>query len=102
MSFGTTPTSTTSLGTNQFPVSAVAVPNESGGNLTALEGGPESTDTNGNKTAPASMYIKDGNDVTQGTSTDANTANTIMGRLTKIRDLLNATLTVGGTITEAN
>lgn len=37
-----------------------------------------------------------------GTPTDANTVNSLMGRLTKIRDLLNATLTVQGTITEAN
>jgi len=56
MAFGTTPTSTTSLGTNQFPVSAVAVPGETGGNLTALEGGPESTDGNGNKMAPARVF----------------------------------------------
>lgn len=50
----------------------------------------------------------DGADVTQGTSTDANTVASVMGRLTKIRDLLNATLTVAGavttsgTVTEAN
>jgi hypothetical protein len=37
-----------------------------------------------------------------GTPTDANTVNSLMGRLTKIRDLLNTTLTVQGTITEAN
>lgn len=104
MAFGTTPLSTTTLGTDQFPVSAVAVPGETGGNLTALEGGPESTDANGNKTAPASIYVKDGGDITQGASTDANTANTVMGRLTKIRDLLSATLTVAvsGNVTEAN
>lgn len=48
------------------------------------------------------VTVADGADVTQGTSTDANTVASIMGRLTKIRDLLNATLTVGGTITEAN
>src|SRR5438876_86712 len=35
----------------------------------------------------------------QGTSGDANTVNSFMGRLTKIRDLLNATLTIQGTIT---
>lgn len=34
-----------------------------------------------------------------GTPSDANTVASLMGRLTKIRDLLNATLTVGGTIT---
>jgi hypothetical protein len=37
-----------------------------------------------------------------GTSGDANTVASLMGRLTKIRDLLNATLTVQGTIIEAN
>ena len=34
-----------------------------------------------------------------GTPTDANTVNSLMGRLTKIRDLLNATLTVNGSVT---
>src|SRR5579875_2747214 len=42
-------------------------------------------------TAAAGSYsagaLVDGADITQGTSTDANTANTVMGRLTKIRDL---------------
>lgn len=64
----------------------------------AIEGGPSIT-TGGNTLVPVSMYVKDGNDVTLGTSTDANTINSVMGRLTKIRDLLNATLTVGGTVT---
>jgi hypothetical protein len=40
------------------------------------------------------MYVPDGNDVTQGASTDANTTNSTMGRLTKIRDLLLGTLSV--------
>jgi len=52
------------------PVGTVAVPNHSNGDLTALEGGPASTDSNGNETAPVSIYAKDGNDVTQGTQTD--------------------------------
>jgi hypothetical protein len=34
-----------------------------------------------------------------GTSSDANTVASLMGRLTKIRDLLDATLTVSGTVT---
>jgi hypothetical protein len=37
-----------------------------------------------------------------GTSADANTVASIFGRLTKIRDLLAATLTISGTVTEAN
>lgn len=99
--YGASDTSTTVLGNNQFPISEVYVPN---GSLTALEGGPASTDSGGKKSAPASMYVKDGGDVTQGTSTDANTVNSVMGRLTKIRDLLSATLTVAvsGNVTEAN
>src|SRR5258708_6567654 len=99
MAFGTTPVSTTSLGANQFPVSAVQEPGQT--NLTALEGAAGSVDGNGNRTAPASMYVKTGNIVDlatlltlSGTPTDANTINSFMGRLTKIRDLLNATLGV--------
>lgn len=95
MSFGTTPLSTTSLGANQFPVSAVAVPGHSGGNLTALEGGPANTDSNGNETAPASMYIKDGADVTQGTSTDTAGANTVIGQLKQIRVNTSSSLPAG-------
>lgn len=37
-----------------------------------------------------------------GTAGDANTVNSLMGRLTKIRDLLNGTLAVNGAVTEAN
>lgn len=100
MPYGPTPTITQSLATNEFPLSEVYTP-EDGINL--VQGGPSSTDSlNSKKSAPVAFYVKDGNDVTQGTSTDANTANTVMGRLTKIRDLLAATLTVQGTITEAN
>lgn len=69
MSFGSTPVSTTALGANQFPVSAVQEPGQT--NLTALEGGSGSVDGNGNRTAPASMYVKDGGDVAQGLTTDA-------------------------------
>ncbi len=69
--FGTTPVSTTSLSANQFPVSAVAVPGAAGGNLTALEGGPATTDSNGNSLAPAAMYVYDGNNVNEGATTDA-------------------------------
>lgn len=98
MAFGSTPTSTTALTTNQFPVSAVAVPGETSGNLTALEGGPESVDANGNKTAPASMYLKDGSDVAQGTTTDAvysgSGAGTTIALLKKLVAELTATLNV--------
>jgi len=52
VNFGSTPTSTTPLGTNQFPVSATYVPGTAGGNLTALQGGPISTDGLGNVSAP--------------------------------------------------
>jgi len=62
----------------------------------AIAGGPSYTDT-GNTKVPVSIWIKDGNDVTLGTSTDANTIASVMGRLTKIRDLLNATLNVAVT-----
>lgn len=84
--FGTVQLSSTTLTTGQMPVPSVAVPNEAGGNLTALEGGPESTDTNGNKTAPASMYVKDGGDVTEGAKadtaiTDSTTTNSKMSFL---------------------
>lgn len=90
MAFGQNPTTGTqgALPTNQFPLGSVAVPGAANGDLTALEGGPVSTDSNGNKTAPASLYVKDGGDVTQGASTDANTANSVIGRLTRVRDIL--------------
>lgn len=53
MPFGSNPVTTTqgSLSTNQFPLSSVAVPGTANGNLTALEGGPISTDSNLNTTA---------------------------------------------------
>src|SRR5260221_6667416 len=97
--YGAQDTSTTALGTNQFPISEGWTPNAG---FSATEAGPQSTDGGGKKSAPVSVYTKDGSDVTLGTSSDANTVASVMGRLTKIRDLLNATLTVGGTITEAN
>lgn len=45
------------------------------------------------------VNIPDGSNIVEGTTTDANTVNSMMGRLTKIRDLLNAALTVSGTVT---
>lgn len=109
MSFGSTPLSTTTLGSSQFPVSAVAVPGHSGGNLTALEGGPASTDANNNETAPASIYTKDGSDVNQGRTTDnavtGDTAGTVSAKLrglvkisTDVWDSTNHLLKVGGTV----
>lgn len=68
--FGTTPTSTTSLGTNQFPASAVFVPGTAAGNLTAVQGGPASTDANGYTSSPTAMYVPDGNEVTEGAKAD--------------------------------
>lgn len=53
MTFGTTPLSTTTIGANQFPASAVGVPNEASGNFTALQGVNEVTDANSNKLASA-------------------------------------------------
>lgn len=101
MAFGTTPISTTPLGTNQFPVSAVAVPNASGGNLTALEGGPASTDTNGNSTAPVSVYIKDGGNIVLGTTTDSAGTNSVLGQLKQIR--VNTTsITIGSALPAGN
>jgi hypothetical protein len=97
MAFGSTPLSTTAIGTNQFPVSAVAVPNEAGGNLTAVEGGPESTDGNGNKTAPISVYVKDGGDVAQGTSTDVANYNSVIGQLKQIKTN-TASVTIGAAL----
>lgn len=102
MAFGTTPLSTTTLGANQFPVSAVAVPNHSGGNLTALRGANASTDGNGNELADASMYLPDGNNVTLGTTTDVawsgSGAGTAIAILKKVEALLAATLAVSGAV----
>jgi hypothetical protein len=100
MSFGTTPLSTTSLGTNQFPVSAVYIQGTSGGNLTALQGGPASSaDASGNVSAPAAIYVADGSDVTQGTSTDAANANTVIGQLKQIKSNTASVVIGSGTVT---
>ena len=100
MSFGTTPLSTTSLGTNQFPVSAVYIQGTSGGNLTALQGGPASSaDASGNVSAPAAIYVADGNDVAQGTTTDAANANTVIGQLKQIKSNTASVVIGSGTVT---
>lgn len=65
--YGTSDTSTTTLGANQFPIADVYVPNVG---LRATEGGPASTDGTGKPSAPVSMYVKDGGNVAQGATTD--------------------------------
>jgi hypothetical protein len=113
MSFGTTPVSNTPLGTNQFPVSAVAVPGHANGDLTALKGGPETTDSNNNKEAAVAMYTYDGENETLGAKT--NTAATdstsawsaiailkgIFNKLAGILGIQQADLTATGTISAA-
>jgi hypothetical protein len=61
-----------------------------------VAGGP-SYSSGGNTLTTAQVYIKDGNNQVEGLTTDANTVNSIMGRLTKIRDLLAATINVAVT-----
>lgn len=101
--YGASDTSTTTLLANQFPISEVYVPNDA---LRALEGGPVSTDSGSKKSAPMSIYAKDGGDVAQGTTTDGaysgSGAGTTIALLKKLVAELAATLTVAGTITEAN
>lgn len=80
--YGASDTSTTALGTNQFPISEVYVPN---GSLTALEGGPASTDSSSKRSAPVSSYVKDGGDVAQGSTTDAANVSTVIGQLKQIK-----------------
>lgn len=95
MAFGTTPISTTSLSTNQFPVSAVYVQGTSGGNLTALQGGPvSSADGSGNVSAPAAIYVPDGNNIALGASTDAAGHASVIGQLKQIQ-ANTASVTIG-------
>src|SRR5579859_1816690 len=74
--FGTTPTSTTTLGTNQFPVSGAFVPGTASGNLTAVEGILANTDGNGYVSTAVRMGLKDGDDVTLGAKADAKSSAT--------------------------
>ena len=71
MAFGKMPTTTTqaALSSNQLPVSSGQEPGQT--DLTAVEMGPGSVDSNGNRTAPLSEYVKDGNDVTKGAKADS-------------------------------
>ena len=67
--FGTTPLSTTPLGTNQFPVGSCFVPGTAAGKLTSLEGILINTDGNGYASSAMRVGLKDGDDVTLGTTT---------------------------------
>lgn len=86
-----TPVSTTQLLTNQFPVSTVAEPGRPNGDLTATEGGPGSVDSNNNRIAPISAWIKDGGNVVEGSTTDSaitgDTAGTISAKLRGLNKL---------------
>jgi len=66
----------------QFPMSSV-VPD--GTNTPVpLEGGPGVV-TGGNTIAPVSMYVKDGNNIVLGVSTDAANVNSVIGQLKQIK-----------------
>lgn len=58
--FGSTPTTTTTLGLNQFPVSAGFVPGTANGALTSIQLGPSTTDGNGYTSAPVAVYLSGG------------------------------------------
>src|SRR5579875_1492592 len=57
--FGTSPTSVTALGANEFPVSSVYVPNTAGQKLTATRGGRPSTDSSNKQSAAAEVFTAD-------------------------------------------
>ncbi len=67
--FGVSPLSTTTLGANQFPVGECFVPGTANGDLTSLEGILINTDANGYKSPALRVGLKDGDDVTLGTTT---------------------------------
>jgi hypothetical protein len=79
MSFGATP-----LDGSSTPIPMSSVVPDGSTTPTALEGGP-SISSGGNNLAPASVYVKDGNNVVEGTTTDAANANTIIGQLKQIQ-----------------
>src|SRR5258708_6393797 len=84
--YGATDTSTTTLGTNQFPANAVFVPGDT--KLTVVQGGPKGTDVNGKTYTPVAEYVPDGNDVAQGLTTDAAVTGDNAGTLSaKLRGL---------------
>lgn len=94
--FGSTPYSSEALPANTIPVSAGFVPNTASGNLTAVQLGPASTDSNGYTSAPVAEYTPDGSNVTLGTTTDAawsgSGAGTAIAILKKLEALLAGTL----------
>src|SRR6266704_4498394 len=67
--FGVSPLSTTTLGANQFPVGECFVPGTANGDLTSLEGTLINTDGNGYASSALRVGLKDGDDVTLGTTT---------------------------------
>lgn len=87
--YGAQDTSTTSLGANQFPISEAWTPNAG---FSAVEGGPQTTDSGGKKSTPISEYVKDGGNVAQGTTTDAavtgDTAGTLSAKLRGLSKML--------------
>src|SRR5579859_1005991 len=87
--FGATPLSTTVLGANQFPVSAARVPNfDLAGSLIAVEGMAVNTDTYGYQTTAIRLGLKDGDDATQGLTTDSAVTGDVSGTLSaKLRGL---------------
>jgi hypothetical protein len=106
MGFGTTPKDT-----DQIPLSAAYQEDNA---LLPIRGIRSHTDGFGNTTIIPEVGAASGDFAAgsivdlatlltlAGTSADANTVASIFGRLTKIRDLLAATLTISGTVTEAN
>ena len=89
--FGSTPSSNATLGANEFPVSAVYVPNTAGNTLTPLQGGTPSTDTNDKTSAPMRVESGDGSDFTQGAKADAgvigDSAGTVSAKLRGINKI---------------
>ena len=66
--YGASDTSTTTLGANQFPIGEAWTPNLG---FSAVEGGAQTTDSGGKKSAPVRVEVKDGSDITQGAQSDA-------------------------------
>src|SRR5258708_14044245 len=84
--YGATDTSTTTLGTNQFPANAVFVPGDT--KLTVVQGGPKGRDANGKTYTPVAESVPDGKDVAQGLTTDAAVTGDNAGTLSaKLRGL---------------
>lgn len=102
MAFGSTPKDSTGI-----PLGSVYTPNNAGGNLTALQGGPVSTDSESNISAPVATYTPDGNSVTLGMQADsAATDNTsAWSEIALLKGVLGKLLTsiaVTGTISATN